>query len=658
MGWEPTPAEVAVTRSAVERARRARALRAEADALEIQALAEAGEVARAQLARSGAVSSRYDFPFRAMAGEFAAALGESKGRMQTRLGDAMVLVGSFPETFAALEGARITGRHAGVIRQVGMRLPDGLREVFEAAAVGYAEGATPFDTRVFAEALAERLDPGSFSDRHRSAMARRGVWVKVLPDGTQALEIVGEATRIQAIARALRQHARDLARQERRAAETETGGGAGAAGAGVAGGSGVRFEDSERVGEGGEGPRTAMQIASDLAVEVLSALCGDPDDTPAPWTTDTNSGATDVGDANAGATDVGDADAGATGLDVDAAGATADMDSAAPDAGTDDADHARDRGAPPCGAPADGSPPDVGPPRGALPSVRGLVGDVDRVLSRVRAVVQVTVAATTLAGLDDEPGFLAGYGPIDADTARKLAGNAAGWERVFCHPDTGALLTVDRYTPTAAQKRYLLARDERCRTPGCRNLALTADLDHTIPYAQGGVTDVGNLACLCEGCHQDKHHTPWQVRQLGDGVLEWTSPAGYTYTEKPPPRVRAEATPNPLIADALARHHRDREHAEQRRHARQQQREQEREQEQHQRGQEQRQREQEERERERRLHLEIEQDIQEWLRHYWTTPEYLAQALLDADDIAHHEDLDHRTPAHIEPQPQLATAAP
>ncbi|MDI6941882.1 HNH endonuclease signature motif containing protein [Microbacterium barkeri] len=187
-------------------------------------------------------------------------------------------------------------------------------------------------------------------------------------------------------------------------------------------------------------------------------------------------------------------------------------------------------------------------------------------------------------------------------------------------------------------------------------------MDHTIPYAQGGVTDVGNLACLCEGCHQDKHHTPWQVRQLGDGVLEWTSPAGHTYTEKPPPRVRAEATPDPLIADALARHHRDREHAEQRRHARQHEREREQEQHQRERGQEQRQREQEQRQREQeerelRLHLEIEQDIQEWLRHYWTTPEYLAQALLDADDIAHHEDLDHGTDTRIEPRPQLATAA-
>ncbi|WP_271174783.1 hypothetical protein [Microbacterium barkeri] len=249
----------------------------------------------------------------------------------------------------------------------------------------------------------------------------------------------------------------------------------------------MRFEDSERVGEGGEGARTATQIASDLAVEVLSALCGDPDDTPAPWsTTDTDTtgstepdaGATEPGAAGADATDTTDAGTGTTepapdavtpdvdDVNVDAADATADTDSAAPDAGTED-DDARpdaddlgvdvgsrvsgaagspdrtDTGADPPGT-GDADPSNTASARGAPPPARGLVGDVDRVLSRVRAVVQVTVAATTLAGLDDEPGFLAGYGPIDADTARKLAGNAAGWERVFCHPDTGALLTVER----------------------------------------------------------------------------------------------------------------------------------------------------------------------------------------------------------------------
>ncbi|MGX9349447.1 HNH endonuclease signature motif containing protein [Microbacterium sp. KNMS] len=211
---------------------------------------------------------------------------------------------------------------------------------------------------------------------------------------------------------------------------------------------------------------------------------------------------------------------------------------------------------------------------------------------------------------------------------------------MFCHPDTGALLTVDRYTPTAAQKRYLLARDERCRTPGCRNLAITADLDHTIPYAQGGVTDVGNLACLCEGCHQDKHHTPWQVRQLGDGVLEWTSPAGHTYTEKPPPQARADAIPNQAVDDALTEYRRAREEAAPRRRAHARKREQ-----------EQRRREEEQRERENRLHLEMEQATREWLRHYWASPEFIAQAVLDADDIAHHEPEDHGAHAHYTLEP-------
>lgn len=45
---------------------------------------------------------------------------------------------------------------------------------------------------------------------------------------------------------------------------------------------------------------------------------------------------------------------------------------------------------------------------------------------RVHVQVGVTVAASTLAGSDDEPGDLAGYGPITAQTARELAGGALG----------------------------------------------------------------------------------------------------------------------------------------------------------------------------------------------------------------------------------------
>ncbi|GAA4192261.1 hypothetical protein GCM10022219_12320 [Microbacterium oryzae] len=168
----------------------------------------------------------------------------------------------------------------------------------------------------------------------------------------------------------------------------------------------------------------------------------------------------------------------------------------------------------------------------------------DLALGAIRANIQVTVPATTLAGTCEDTGFLTGNGPVDPATARHLASDEPGWDRLFFHPDTGALETVDRYTPTPAQKRFLRARDEVCRTPGCENLAIHADLDHTIPYSQGGSTHVSNLEALCPGCHKDKHHTPWTVRQIRPGVLEWTSPAGRRYVDHPLPQVRFHVVTN------------------------------------------------------------------------------------------------------------------
>jgi hypothetical protein len=157
--------------------------------------------------------------------------------------------------------------------------------------------------------------------------------------------------------------------------------------------------------------------------------------------------------------------------------------------------------------------------------------------------VQITIPATTLTGTDDTDAaaFLAGHGPIDPHTARRLAGTATGWDRLFRHPGTGVLLTVDRYTPTDAQKRFLTARDETCRFPCCRTPAHRADADHTIDWQHGGETNVSNLSFLCRAHHMVKHHTPWTVTQLPGGVLEWTSPLGTTYPDAPQPTVRFTA---------------------------------------------------------------------------------------------------------------------
>ncbi|QOC27251.1 DUF222 domain-containing protein [Microbacterium hominis] len=157
----------------------------------------------------------------------------------------------------------------------------------------------------------------------------------------------------------------------------------------------------------------------------------------------------------------------------------------------------------------------------------------------VTAQIQVTVPALTLAGdPDGGPALLTGYGPIDPGLARRLAALAPGWDRVFTDPATGIPVAVDRYRPSAEIRRYLAARDERCRTPGCTRPAHRCDHDHTTAAAEGGPTAPDNLAHLCRRHHTVKHHTAWQVRHLGHGTLQWTSPTGRHYEDHPPSRVR------------------------------------------------------------------------------------------------------------------------
>jgi hypothetical protein len=159
-------------------------------------------------------------------------------------------------------------------------------------------------------------------------------------------------------------------------------------------------------------------------------------------------------------------------------------------------------------------------------------------LDAVTGHVQVTVPLDTLAGASSEPALLTGAGPVDADTARRLAGAAPGWDRVLTDPHTGAVLAVDRYRPGEDLRRHLRARGERCRFPGCRRQARGCDLDHTRDAALGGPTCVDNLCHLCRRHHTLKHASAWRVRQLAGGVIEWRSPLGRLYQDRPPAIVR------------------------------------------------------------------------------------------------------------------------
>src|SRR5579875_678988 len=184
-------------------------------------------------------------------------------------------------------------------------------------------------------------------------------------------------------------------------------------------------------------------------------------------------------------------------------------------------------------------------------------------LPTLAASINLTLPLATLLGLGDTPGEAVGYGPVAPDTARLLAGAASGhpatrWQFTVTGPDGRAVghgtarLTRGRipaagwtvtlkpvavgdcdhhdrepgYRPSPAMARLIRARTTTCSFPGCRRPARKCDLDHSIPYEDGGPTCQCNLAPLCRRHHRVKQAEGWKLQQVRPGVLVWLTPAG------------------------------------------------------------------------------------------------------------------------------------
>jgi hypothetical protein len=153
----------------------------------------------------------------------------------------------------------------------------------------------------------------------------------------------------------------------------------------------------------------------------------------------------------------------------------------------------------------------------------------------MRPAIQVSVALSTLLGLDQQPGELTGHGPVPASVARRIAADPTGtWRRLVTDP-TGKLLDygTTTYRPPADLARYVIARDRTCTFPGCRRSAQRCDLDHQIPASAGGSTNPANIAALCQRHHRAKHKAGWRVVRH-ETASHWTSPTGHHYRSRPP----------------------------------------------------------------------------------------------------------------------------
>jgi hypothetical protein len=154
-----------------------------------------------------------------------------------------------------------------------------------------------------------------------------------------------------------------------------------------------------------------------------------------------------------------------------------------------------------------------------------------------RAQVNVTVPLSTLLGIDDTPGELHGYGPISAEVARRIAGDAT-LRRMLTDPATGALLDfgTTRYAPPAHLREFVAARDRTCRFPSCTRTAESSQLDHTVPHrpdGSGGPTADYNLGAFHDRHHNAKTSHGWRFEQPQPGQFVITSPAGLRYESEP-----------------------------------------------------------------------------------------------------------------------------
>ncbi|ORB72031.1 HNH endonuclease signature motif containing protein [Mycobacterium shinjukuense] len=145
-------------------------------------------------------------------------------------------------------------------------------------------------------------------------------------------------------------------------------------------------------------------------------------------------------------------------------------------------------------------------------------------------VIHVIADQASLDGTGSTPGSLvAADGLIAPELVAELAKSAKLVPLVHpadAPPEPG-------YAPSQALADFVRCRDLTCRWPGCDRPAVDCDLDHTIPYADGGPTHAANLKCYCRTHHLVKTFWGWRDKQLPDGTLILTSPAGHTYVTTP-----------------------------------------------------------------------------------------------------------------------------
>ncbi len=151
-----------------------------------------------------------------------------------------------------------------------------------------------------------------------------------------------------------------------------------------------------------------------------------------------------------------------------------------------------------------------------------------------RPHVTVTVGAEALRGDLGMSNELDYVGPVDPETARRLACDASIMRVVLS--GRSEPLDVGRRTSVipAAMRRAVIVRDRHCRFPGCDRPHTWCDAHHVVHWADGGPTAVPNLLLLCRRHHRLVHQGRFGLT-LEDGRPLFRRPDASPLEDRAPP---------------------------------------------------------------------------------------------------------------------------
>ncbi|AKL73642.1 protein of unknown function DUF222/HNH endonuclease [Actinobacteria bacterium IMCC26256] len=135
--------------------------------------------------------------------------------------------------------------------------------------------------------------------------------------------------------------------------------------------------------------------------------------------------------------------------------------------------------------------------------------------ARANAVMNIRIDMASLKRGHTENGEvceIAGVGPIPVATATAHLGEAFLKLLVMDGTDIRTIAHMGRSIP-AKLRTGLEERDRVCQVPTC-DMNIGLEIDHIIPFAEGGATSFENLVRLCKRHHLQKTHDGYRLEAI------------------------------------------------------------------------------------------------------------------------------------------------